>query len=77
MRRFWLALGAFFLGLILDWGAAIGPCVVGTSLQWFFDRDGGGAMGTFFVIGPALGLVMGLVLAVVVALKTAAPRPQA
>jgi zinc transporter ZupT len=75
MRRFWLALGAFFLGLVGGWGAAIGYYVVGTSQHWFFDRDGGGAMATMFILGPALGVMAGLVCAVVVVLRTGKPRP--
>lgn len=74
MRRFWLTLGAFFLGLIGGWGAAIAYYIVGTNLDWFFDRDGGGAMATMFILGPTLGVMAGLVCAVVVALRTGKPR---
>lgn len=76
MRRFWFALGAFLLAFVLTWAAAIGYYVLGTSLGWFFDRDGGVAMGTMFIGGPTLGLMVGLVCAVIVAMRTrpAAPR---
>jgi hypothetical protein len=72
MRRFWLALGAFLLAFVLTWAAAIGYYVLGTSLGWFFDRDGGVAMGTIFIGGPSLGLLAGLACAVIVAWRTRA-----
>ena len=77
MRRFWLSLGAFFLALVITWAAAVGYYVLGTSLHWFFDRDGGGAMATMFVIGPGLGVLVGLLCAVVVAVKARGAGPGA
>lgn len=73
MRRFWLVLGAFLGALVVTWIAAMAVYVLGASLGWFFDRDGGAAMGTAFVIGPSLGILMGLLAALVVGLRARRP----
>ncbi len=77
MRRFWLAVGAFLGALIITWFAAIGVYILGTSMGWLFDRDGGVAMGFGFVIGPFFGIVMGLVAALVVLMRSKASPPKA
>jgi hypothetical protein len=75
MRRFWLAVGAFFLALVLIWAGAVGCYILATSLGWLFDRDGGGAMATFFLIGPGLGVIVGLLCAIVVGVRSGHAGP--
>ncbi len=69
MRTFGIAVLAFLLTLVATWIIVMGVYVLATSLGWIFDRDGGMAMGTAFVIGPGLGLMLGVVAAVVMAVR--------
>ena len=57
---------AFVGGLIAGEAIPIVWYVVATSYFGVFDRDGGGAMGAIFLLGPVLALLLaaGLVLAV-------------
>jgi hypothetical protein len=69
MRRALLALGAFLAALVVGWMGVVGVYILGTSLGWFFDRDGGGAMGALFMLGPAVGLLLGVMSALAVAVR--------
>ncbi len=60
---------AFVAGAVAGWCAALGVYLIQTELLGQFDRDGGGAMATAFVIGPALGLALGLTAAGVTAVR--------
>ena len=46
--------------------------IVATSYFGVFDRDGGGAMGAIFIMGPILALIVGIAAAIVIAVKTRA-----
>ena len=80
MRTFLWSFLAFFLGLVAGWSVSIGGYLAATTWFGVFDRDGGGAMGAIFILGPALGLLFGTVAATVTALRlsrrqTSAPAP--
>lgn len=60
---------AFVAGAAGGWCAALGVYLVQTNWLGQFDRDGGGAMATAFVIGPALGLAVGVTAAAVTAVR--------
>lgn len=57
-------MGRIILGFILGYVAGHASSVIGYILMttWggLFDRDGGGAMGAIFILGPMLGLVGGV-----------------
>lgn len=63
------ALLAFLAGLVLGWGLVVGAYIVATGWLGYFDRDGGGAMGAIFVLGPMLGVLLGIALALFAALR--------
>jgi len=69
MSRFLLVTLAFLGAFVATWGVTVGVYILATSVGWVVDRDGGIAMGTFFVMGPAFGFVLGLVAAVVVGVR--------
>jgi hypothetical protein len=52
-------LGGFLAGMLLS----LGGYIIATSVFGMFDRDGGGAMGAIFIIGPFLGLILGTIVA--------------
>jgi hypothetical protein len=60
----------FVVGLILGEAIPILYYILATNYFGLFDRDGGGAMGAIFLLGPALALVCGVVAAVIVARRT-------
>lgn len=62
--------GAFVLGLMIGEAIPIVWYIVATNYFGMFDRDGGGAMGAIFMIGPLCAFVVGTVLAIVVAVRT-------
>lgn len=72
MPRFLKILLAFLLGLIVGEAIPIVWYIVATSYLGMFDRDGGGAMGAIFIMGPILALIVGTVAAVVTLVKTRA-----
>lgn len=52
-------LGGFLAGMLMS----LGGYIIATSVFGMFDRDGGGAMGAIFIIGPFLGLILGTIVA--------------
>lgn len=63
MSRGCLGLLGFLGGAAAGWGACILVYVIATSVFGYRDFEGGMAMGTVFMIGPAVGLVTGAVAA--------------
>lgn len=76
MGKFLAILGGFIGGFIVGWGAALLFYIFYTDVLGHFDRDGGGAMGTIFVIGPFLGVIVGTLAAIYVS-RRRSHRPQA
>jgi hypothetical protein len=72
MPRFLKIVLAFLAGLIVGWAIPIVWYIVATNFFGLFDRDGGGAMGAIFILGPILALIVGVVAALVTAVKTGA-----
>lgn len=72
MPRFLKILLAFFAGLIVGEAIPIVWYIVATNYFGMFDRDGGGAMGAIFIMGPILALIVGIVSAIVTLVKTRA-----
>ena len=64
---------AFLLGLIVGEAIPIVWYILATNYFGVFDRDGGGAMGAVFLLGPVCAAVAGVAAALVVAKRTA-PR---
>ena len=62
---------AFVGGLIAGETIPIVWYVVATSYFGVFDRDGGGAMGAIFLLGPVLALLLAAIAAIVTARRTA------
>ncbi len=58
---------AFLLGLIVGEAIPIVWYIVATNYFGVFDRDGGGAMGAIFIMGPILALLLGTFAAIVTA----------
>lgn len=71
MPRFLKILLAFLLGLIVGWAIPIVWYIVATNYFGVFDRDGGGAMGAIFIMGPIAGLLLGIIAAIVTIRRTA------
>jgi len=65
---------AFIGGLVAGEGLAILGYIVATNFFGVFDRDGGGAMGAIFIIGPVLAVIFAIVFALVAAVRSARPR---
>jgi hypothetical protein len=72
MPRFLKILLAFFVGLVIGEAVPVVWYIVATNYFGMFDRDGGGAMGAIFIIGPILALIVGTVAAIVTTMKTRA-----
>ena len=62
---------AFLAGLIVGEAIPILYYIVATNYFGLFDRDGGGAMGAIFILGPILALLLGTIAAIVTARRTA------
>lgn len=71
MKRAFRIILAFLAGLILGEAIPVGYYIVATEYLGHFDRDGGGAMGAIFILGPILALVLGTAAAIVTAWRTA------
>jgi hypothetical protein len=69
--RFIKILFAFLAGLIVGEAIPIVWYIVATNYFGLFDRDGGGAMGAIFIMGPVLAVLVGTVAAIVTAVRTA------
>jgi hypothetical protein len=61
---------ALVFGLIAGETIPIIYYIVATNYFGMFDRDGGGAMGAIFIMGPICALIVGVVAAVIVAVRT-------
>jgi hypothetical protein len=72
MPRFLKILLAFLAGLLVGQAVPILWYIVATNYFGLHDRDGGGAMGAIFILGPILALIVGTVAAIVAAVKTRA-----
>jgi hypothetical protein len=70
MPRFLKILLAFLAGLIVGEAIPIAWYMVATNYFGLFDRDGGGAMGAIFIMGPILALIVGTIAAVIAARRT-------
>jgi hypothetical protein len=64
---------AFIVGLAVGEAASIFGYIIATNFFGVFDRDGGGAMGAIFILGPTLAMVAGIMAALVVARITRRP----
>ncbi|NWG22992.1 MAG: hypothetical protein HXY30_01000 [Pseudorhodoplanes sp.] len=62
---------AFLAGLIAGEAVPILYYIVATNYFGLFERDGGGAMGAIFILGPVLAFVLGSIAAIVAARRTA------
>jgi hypothetical protein len=71
MPRFLKILLAFLAGLIVGWAIPIVWYIVATNYFGLLDRDGGGAMGAIFIMGPILAVLVGTIAAIVTAVRTA------
>jgi hypothetical protein len=70
MPRFLKIFLAIIAGLVIGEGIAIVGYILATNFFGLFDRDGGGAMGAIFIIGPLLAVICAILFAVVVAART-------
>lgn len=73
MGRVFAILGGFVGGFIAGWSTALLVYLFYTDVLGHFDRDGGGAMGAVFVIGPFLGIIGGTIVAIYVARRRSRP----
>lgn len=58
---------AFVAGLVAGEAIPIVGYVIATNYFGVFDRDGGGAMGAIFIMGPASALTLGTIAALIAA----------
>mgnify|MGYP001766925109 CR=1 FL=1 len=65
-------IGGFVLGLVIGEAIPIIWYIVATSYFGMFDRDGGGAMGAIFIMGPLLALILGIGFSIFVGMRTRA-----
>ncbi len=61
---------AVIAGLVVGEAIPIIWYIVATNYFGVFDRDGGGAMGAIFLMGPLCAVVCAIIFAVVVAKRT-------
>jgi hypothetical protein len=69
--RFLKILLTFLLGLIVGWTIPVVWYIVATNYFGLFDRDGGGAMGAIFIMGPIVAVIVGTIAAIITAIRTA------
>jgi hypothetical protein len=62
---------AFLAGLIVGEAIPIVWYILATNYFGVFDRDGGGAMGAIFIMGPIMAVVVATVAAIVAARRSA------
>jgi hypothetical protein len=72
MPRFLKIFLAFIAGLVVGEAIRVVGYILATNYFGLFDRDGGGAMGAIFILGPFLAVSLAIVFAVVVARRTRA-----
>jgi hypothetical protein len=61
---------AFLAGLVVGEAIPIVWYILATNYFGLFDRDGGGAMGAVFLLGPIAALLVGTIAAIVTAIRT-------
>jgi hypothetical protein len=71
MPRFVKILLAFLAGLVVGEAIPIIWYILATNHFGLHDRDGGGAMGAIFIMGPIVALIVGVGAAIVTAVRTA------
>jgi hypothetical protein len=72
MPRFVKIVLAFIAGVVVGQAIPILWYIVATNYFGLHDRDGGGAMGAIFILGPILAVIAGTLAAIVTAVKTRA-----
>ncbi len=70
MPRFLKIFLAIIAGLVIGEAVAIIGYILATNFFGLFDRDGGGAMGAIFILGPLLAITLAIVFAIIVAART-------
>ncbi len=73
MPRFLKIFLAVIAGLIAGEAVAIFGYILATNYFGLHDRDGGGAMGAIFILGPLLAITLAILFAVIVAARTRRP----
>jgi hypothetical protein len=71
MPRFVKILLAFLAGLVVGEAIPIVWYILATNYFGLHDRDGGGAMGAIFIVGPILALLCATIASIVTAMRTA------
>ena len=71
MPRFLKIVLAFLVGLIVGWAIPIVWYIAATNYFGLHDRDGGGAMGAIFIMGPIAALLLATIAAIVTIRRTA------
>lgn len=61
---------AFLAGLIVGWAIPIVWYITATNYFGLHDRDGGGAMGAIFIMGPIAALLLATIAAIVTIRRT-------
>jgi hypothetical protein len=69
MRVAGFTLLALVLGFFGGWAVTTSAAIRYMEAFDIFDRDGGGAMGAFFIIGPFVGLIVAIVAAGIVLVR--------
>ncbi len=72
MPRFLKILLAVIAGLVVGEAIPIIGYILATNFFGLFDRDGGGAMGAIFLMGPLCAVICAIVFGVIVAQRTKA-----
>lgn len=70
MPRFLKIFLAIIAGLVAGEAVAIFGYILTTNYFGLHDRDGGGAMGAIFILGPLLAITLAILFAVIVAART-------
>jgi hypothetical protein len=71
MPRFLKIILAFLAGLIVGWAIPVAWYIAATNYFGLHDRDGGGAMGAIFIMGPIAALLLATIAAIVTIRRTA------
>jgi MFS family permease len=71
MPRFLKIVLAFLAGLIVGWAIPVVWYIASTNYFGLHDRDGGGAMGAIFIMGPIAALLFATIAAIVTIRRTA------
>lgn len=70
MPRFLKILFAVIAGLVVGEAIPVIWYILATNYFGMFDRDGGGAMGAIFLMGPLCAVVCAIIFGVIVAKRT-------